>query len=392
MQFDLIDSYVEDKKWINPSIRVCKNCVMDETEPFTSFDSDGVCSNCRDYEKNAPFRLKSKQSGSKELEILVDTIKSTGRPLDYDCVVGVSGGADSSYLVYKAKELGLRPIAVHLDNGWNSELAVHNIHALLDKLKIDLDTTVLDWEEFRSLQLAFLRSSTPDVEVPTDHAIWACLMKASAKFKTPYIITGANYATENVAMHGWSYGHTDWVYIKNINKTYGTQTLKTFPHYSLFGLGFNLTVKRIKFISLLNYLDYDKSNAVVELQENLGWRAYKDKHGESTYTKFIQTILLPVKFGFDKRKAHLSSEILSETGGMTRERALEILTECPFDPKTASEDIEYVLKKLQISPDEFKRILSEAPKAFTDYKNQFKLIVRLKTFQYFLRRLGLFPL
>lgn len=392
MPYNLIDEYIESRGWSNKHLQVCKRCVMDSSESFTTFNSEGICSNCLDYDLMAPTRLKHTASSTGELEQLVDKVKLRGKNKEYDCIVGISGGADSSYLVFKAKQLGLRPLAVHLDNGWNSELAVHNIQSLLTKLSIDLHTVVLDWDEFRSLQLAFLKSSTPDVEVPTDHAIWACLMEMAKKFGVSFILSGANYATESIPMHSWSYGHADWHYIKNINRKFGTKDLASFPHYSLTKLGWNLGVRGIKFISLLNYLQYDKASAITELESAFGWRKYIDKHGESTYTRFIQTILLPIKFGIDKRKAHLSAEILSGSGKMSRERALGILNECPFDIHSLTEDINFVLKKLELSESAFNEILNAPTKSFLGYPNRYDFILKLKKVLHYLRRLGLFPL
>jgi len=206
----------------------------------------------------------------------------------YDCIIGVSGGVDSSYVAYVVRQLGLRPLAVHLDNGWDSELAVSNIKNFLNKLDIDLYTHVLDWEEFKQLQIAFLEASTPDSEVPTDHAIMAVLYKEAAKRNIQYIILGVNTVTEAIHAPRWSYGHNDWRYIKSVNRLFGKIKLKRFPHFSLFNLIYYSIIKRIKIVRILDFVNYKKQEAMRILQDELYWKPYGGKHYESIYTRFFQ--------------------------------------------------------------------------------------------------------
>jgi len=294
---------------------------------------------------------------------MISVCKKAGNAKKYDCVIGVSGGVDSTYVAYFVKTLGLRPLAVHLDNGWNSELAVSNIKFVLEKLQIELHTTVLDWEEFRNLQLAFLKSSTPDSEIPTDHAIVALIRSIAAKEGVP-IIWGVNFSSEAIMPRTWSQGHRDWAYIKKINKLFGTGKLKKYPHYSIWKLIFYDRILRQRIFSVLDYINYDKENAKKLLIDKLGWRDYGGKHHESIYTQIFQSYILPVKFGFDKRKAHYSSLILS--GQMKREEAVILLAQSPYNPNSIENDIAYLCKKLDIQEDEFYDIMAIPPRKYED--------------------------
>lgn len=345
--------------------RVCVRCIMDTTDPEITFDASGVCSHCQGYERRAQA-APSPEDRARRLEELVSRIKADGRRKPYDCVIGVSGGVDSTYLAVQAKELGLRPLAVHLDNGWDSELAVNNIERFLKRLDIDLHTHVIDWNEFRDLQVAFLRAGTPDSEIPTDHGIVALLYQVAAREGIRYVLLGDNEATESYGVPSWSQGHADWKYIREIHKTFGTAgRLRTYPHLTLMGFFHYRVLRRIRIISLLNFVRYVKAEALQYLQVNLGWRSYGGKHYESIYTKFFQAHILPAKFGYDKRKIHLSSLIAS--GQMTREAALSELARPLYEPEALSGDTDYVLKKLGLSPEEFRKIMESPPKSFWDY-------------------------
>lgn len=348
-------------------IEVCKRCVMDTTDPEIVFDENGICNHCTNAILNLskpPYSL-SKQEKQIALEKLIEEIKNNGKNKKYDCVVGISGGVDSSYVAYKVKELGLRPIAVHLDNGWDSELSVQNIENICKKLDIDLFTYVIDWEEFKDLQLSFLKASTPDSEIPTDHAIVAILYKIAAKYGIKYIMAGYNFSTESVMPKAWSYGHHDWKYIKSLQKIFGGKKLKSFPHISLLQMLYYNNIANIHRVPILNYLDYNKGEAVEIIKDKIGWRAYEYKHYESNYTKFYQAYVLPEKFNFDKRKAHFSSLIVS--GQMTREKAIEELKKdiYPFEQKR--EDRNYVINKFGITEEEFDKIMNDKPKKYQDY-------------------------
>jgi N-acetyl sugar amidotransferase len=302
-------------------------------------------------------------AGREKLEQLAAKIRADGKGKPYDCVIGVSGGVDSTYVAYLVKKLGLRPLAIHLDNGWDSELAVKNIEETLKRLGIDLYTEVLDWEEFRDLQSAFLKASTPDSEIPTDHAIVAILGNMAAKQGIKYIIIGNNVRTETHLPRAWSQGHFDWKYIRELHKRFGTRPLKTFPHFGFFTYYFRMMTQQR--IEILNYVGYNKKEALRVLQDELGWRYYGGKHYESIYTRFYQGYILPEKFGYDKRRCHLSSLICS--GEVTREQALEELSIPIYSPSMQEEDREYVTKKLGFSDEEFTDIMTAPKKSYWDY-------------------------
>jgi N-acetyl sugar amidotransferase len=347
--------------------QICTRCVMDTTDPDIEFDQTGVCNHCRAVEerrKQYPYNLDAKAK-EKELAKLVLQIKKHGKNKKYDCILGVSGGVDSTFAAYQIKKLGLNPLAIHLDNGWNTEMAVHNIEKVCKKLEIDLFTYVIDWEEFRDIQLSFLKASTPDSEIPTDFAITAISYKMAAKHRIKYIITGDNYNTESILPFAWSHGHRDWKYVKNIQRRFGSKPFKTFPRAGYFKLFYYVFVKRIKTVWLLDFIDYKKADAMKVLIDELNWQPYKGKHHESIYTKFFQAYILPEKFGFDKRKAHLSSLICA--GEITREEALKELAEELYPGLQLEEDKEYAAMKLGITPGEFESIMKMPPKRFWDY-------------------------
>jgi len=347
--------------------QVCQRCVMDTSDPGISFDEPGICSHCRAVEErkvHPPFNL-SPTAKKQELEKLINLIKESRQNRPYDCVVGISGGVDSTFTVFKSVQLGLKPLVVHLDNGWNSELAVHNIEKVCKKLQVDLITHVIDWLEFRDIQLSFLRASTPDSEIPTDLGITAILYQVAQKNKIKYIITGDNYNTESILPFAWSHGHYDWKYVKSIHKRFGSIPFKTFPRSTLWQLFYYRFIKHIHVVQLLDYLDYHREQAVNTLKEELQWQPYKSKHHESIYTKFYQAYILPQKFGFDKRRAHLSS--LIHSGEMTRPFALQELKKPLYEEKELAEDKEYVIAKLGITPNEFDQIMKAPPKSFWDY-------------------------
>ena len=351
--------------------RICARCLMDTSDPEIQFDEHGVCNHCHDYDRLIKQRIIKGAAGLLYLEKLVEQIKQAGRGKPYDCLMGVSGGVDSTYVAYVAKhKFGLRPLAVHMDNGWDSELAVKNIEETLKRLDIDLFTKVLDWEEFKDLQLAFLRASTPDSEIPSDHAIWAVIGDMAEKLKVRYILTGFNVRTETHLPRAWSQGHFDWGYIQNVHKQFGKGGLKTFPHQ-----GFITYYRRLlglQRIDILNYLDYNKQEAMQLLENELGWKYYGGKHHESIYTRFYQGYILPQKFGYDKRRSHLSSQICS--GEITRELALAELQEPAYSPSVQEEDREYVAKKLGLIDHEFDAIMNLPKKKFLDYPSYTRVL------------------
>jgi N-acetyl sugar amidotransferase len=359
-------------------LKTCVQCIMDSTDPDISFDAHGVCNHCRRYGELARRRLIPEADRQRELEGLVAQMKRCGRGRPYDCVIGVSGGVDSTYVAWLVRELGLRPLAVHLDNGWNSELAVANIEKTLKTLGIDLYTHVIDWDEFRDLQVSFLKASTPDAEVPTDHAIFALLYQQAARHGLRHVLTGVNVASEGVLPKKWGYGYFDWRYIRDVHRRFGSARLSTYPHFSLLRLFRYVFVSRIRLVPILNYVAYDKHAAMKILQEKLGWTYYGGKHYESIYTRFFQAYILPRKFTIDKRKAHYSSLICS--GQMTREQALRLMQEPVYPERLLQEDLQYSVKKLGMTHEQFDAIMAAPTKLFLDYRTSdgvFELAKRL---------------
>lgn len=339
----------------------CVRCVMDTTDPDIKFDDNGVCSHCKNAEKYvADLRDRKKKFN---LMAYIEQMKKDGQGREYDCVAGISGGVDSCYVICKLKEFGLRTLAVHVDNGWNTELSVYNIKKLMEITDTDLYTYVLNWQEFRDLQLAFLKSSTPDCEIPTDQFIMPALALAADFYQVKYAVLGVNSETESVMPRAWSHGHGDWKYIKGIHKRFGTIPLVTYPYFTrMTKMYFN---EKIKWFDVLNYIDYNKQKAKQELMKKYGWRDYGGKHYESFYTRFYQTYILPEKFGFDKRKMHLSSLIVS--GQITREEAICELELPLYDERSVERDIEYFCEKMEIGREEFDALMNAPLKTFDDY-------------------------
>lgn len=360
----------------------------DRVEPAIRFDADGVCNHCRRYDALVQARVVRGDEGQRILDGLVAKMKDAGRGRDYDCIIGVSGGVDSTYVAWLVRQRGLRPLAVHFDNGWNSELAVSNIEKVLKRLDIDLHTYVVDWEEFRDLQLAFLRASTPDGEIPTDHGIFALLWREAVAKGVRYIVSGMNFATEAMSVPGWSYGHSDWRYIEAVHRRFGRTPLRTYPHFSLFDLAWINLVRRVRTISILNYVAYDKEQAMKLLQEQLGWVYYGGKHYESIYTRFWQGYVLPRKFGIDKRYGHLSD--LVNSGQITREQALEQIQDDAYPPELQEQDRRYVIKKFELTEDEFDAIMAAPTRSFREFPNNFDRVEKLKRLVNALRARGLY--
>nr|WP_320161326.1 N-acetyl sugar amidotransferase [uncultured Methanoregula sp.] len=350
--------------------QICNKCVMDTTDPEIQFDEQGICNHCKQYDELVAKHVKTGEPGRLQLNAIIKKVKEEQKKKEYDCIIGMSGGVDSSYVACKVRELGLRPLAVHLDNGWDSELAVKNIELLLKKLDIDLYTHVIDWDEFRDIQLSFLRASTPDSEIPSDHAIFSVLYQMANKIGTKYIILGNNIRTETHLPATWSQGHMDWKYIYSVHKKFGSVPFKTFPHLDFFQYQKNLLLNET--VNILDYLDYSKKDALQYLEKEVGWRYYGGKHYESIYTRFFQGYILPKKFGFDKRKSHLSSLICS--GEMERKDALNELKSEPYPVELQNEDKTYVIKKLGLTEQEFGQIMANPPKTFWDYPSYRKTL------------------
>jgi len=369
-------------------ITQCNKCIMDMSDPDIKFNSDGICNHCIRYEKEIKKRVQVDDS---EFNKLIKKIKKSGRKKRYDCIVGVSGGVDSTYVIYLLVKQNLNPLAVHFDNGWNSELAVSNIEKVIDVLNVDLFTYVMDWEAFREIQKGMLRSLTPDGEIPTDHAINATLLDVASKHGVKYIINGMNFSTEGMAVPAWSYGHSDWCYIKSVLKYNGVKrkALSKYPHFSLTKLFYHIVIKRVKIVSILNYIEYNKENVLAIIKNKLGYRPYPQKHYESVYTRFYQGYYLPEKFNIDKRRGHYSDLIRSEQ--LDRNKALKMINTDPYeDDVKRKDDISFVLKKLRMKNGDLKKLIDDKNKGFNDYKNSSERIFKLKEFYNSLRLKGIF--
>ena len=345
---------------------------MDASATEISFDEHGVCNFCSEFEQKAARFLYRPEVDDARLAELVDAMKRAGRRKEYDCVLGVSGGVDSSYLAYRAHELGLRVLAVHFDNGWDSELAVANVERIVKKLGLGYQTYVVDWDEFRRIQLSFLRASIPNVEIPTDHALMATLYRTAAEVGTRYLLTGSNFATEGIMPNSWAYNPKDLRHLKSIHRQFGDGRFDSFPRLGYVREISYTYIRRIQRIRLLHHMPYVKADALQTLEQELGWVYYGGKHYESVFTRFFQAYILPRKFGIDKRRAHLSTLICS--GQLSRDQALTELEAPLYDPEQLREDREYVLKKLGLSEDEFERIMLEQPRRSEEYGNASGLI------------------
>ncbi len=326
-----------------------------------SFNNEDVCSYCTDFYKMKSYTFgRPKNILDAKLNNHLTKIKQQGKGKTYDCIIGLSGGVDSTYVAYLVKKLGLRALAVHFDNGWNSELAVKNIENIIFKTGFDLETYVVNWNEFKDLQRAYLKASVIDIEVLSDHMIVASLYRLCRKYKIKNIITGTNIANEFVIGKDWVYNKNDLTNIKNIHKQFGTLPLKTFPKLGFTKLFFLKWFFNLKSIDILNYQDYKKKDVKEIIVKEFGWRDYGGKHYESTWTKFYQGYILPRKFGVDKRIAHLSNLILN--GEITKEQAIEELKNNPPLPENEVNELkEYVLKKLSFPSSEWETIMNTKP-------------------------------
>lgn len=340
---------------------------MDTTDPEIVFNESGECNLCSNFlEKRAKHNYHGHGSDA-QLQHLVAEMKKAGKGKEYDCVVGLSGGIDSSYAAYIAKKNGLRVLAIHMDNGWNSEEAVLNIKNIAKKLDIDYESYVLDWEEFKNIQLAFLKASVPEAETPTDMALLAAIHIVASKYGIKHIISGGNFATEGILPKCWHYNAKDIKYFKHIQKTFGNKKLKHFPIFGYIQEMYYKLIQNMKITYLLNYIPYSKNNAMEFLQKELDWRYYGGKHYESMYTGFIQSYYLFKKFGIDYRRATLASQICTNT--ITRTEALKELEIPPYKEAKAQLEKEYIAKKLGISLNEFENIIQAPGKWYCDYPN-----------------------
>ena len=356
---------------MNENYRMCTNCVMDTTDSKITFDSDGVCDHCRTYYSEILPNWHTDERGERALRKDLERIKKEGSGRDFDCIIGMSGGSDSSYLTYIAREkFGLRPLVYHVDAGWNSQIAVNNIEKLVDKLGLDLYTEVIDWEEMKDLQLAFFKAGVPHIDTPQDHAFFAMMYRFAEKYDVKYILTGANYSTECIRNPiEWMYYQSDSIQLRDIHRRFGTRPLVRFPLTTILRHKVYLRyLKGIRVIAPLNYIPYHKAEAMDFLEKNFGWQKYPQKHFESRFTKFYESYWLFKKFGYDTRKVQYSSLIL--TGQMSRDDALERLNNPPYDEDTISQEFEYVAAKLGITVQELQGYMDAPNKSYRDYRSQ----------------------
>jgi N-acetyl sugar amidotransferase len=350
---------------------VCINCVMDSTDSNIVFDDHGVCDHCNTYKNQIEPFWYTDERGHKQLEQLVYKIKKEGNGKDFDCMMGMSGGIDSSFLLYKmVTEFGLRPLVFHVDAGWNSQIAVNNIERLVDGLGLDLYTEVINWEEMKDLQLAFFKSGVPHIDVPQDHAFFATMYKFASKYKIKTILTGGNYSTECVRNPlEWMYYQSDSIQLKDIYKKHGTGKLSDYPVTNILWHKIWLPYfKGIKLYRPLDFIPYDKDEAMQTLVDKFGYQKYPQKHFESRFTRFYEGFWLPERFNYDTRKVQYSSLIL--TGQMTREEAIDKLKTSVYTEDQIKEDFEFISNKLGIKTEELWGYFNAPKMTFKDYKSQ----------------------
>ena len=355
--------------------QICNNCIMDTSDSLIKFDGNGFCDYCNNYFSNILPTWNPNGIGSSHLKILSEKIKKDGDGKDYDCIIGISGGIDSSYVAYLAKEImGLRALLYHVDAGWNSSQSVHNIESIVEGLGLELFTEVVNWNEMRDLQLSFFKSGVPHLDTPQDHAFFAGLYNYAAKKGIKYILTGANYSTECVREPlEWHYHASDLAQLLDIHAKHGSNPLKKFPTAGIFKYKIYYRImKGIQVIKPLNYVSFKKQEAIDLLVKRFGWEPYEHKHYESRFTKFFEGFWLLKRFNYDKRRAHFSSLIL--TGQLSRAEALERISRDPYDKKMVSNDIEYIATKLRISVDELLSFMDLPKSSYRKYKNHMKLI------------------
>lgn len=359
--------------------RICTRCIMDnKTSPKITFDEKGVCCYCKKFDSdNSLFGYKGDKS-DEELKSLVEEIKNSGKGKEYDCILGISGGVDSAYLAYIATRLGLRILAVHVDAGWNSEVAVDNIEKMCKKLNIDLHTIVIDWPSMKEIQRAYMFSGLVNLDVPQDHAFLAAVFHYAMDNKISYMLNGSNYATEGILPENFGHAAVDYRHLKSVYKKCGRgkKALKKYPHFSL--VDYAWCQKNIKRVNLLNYVPYSKKLAIEVLHREFDWNYYGGKHYESRFTKFYQGSFLVDKYGFDKRRAHLSSLVVG--GEMTRDEALEAMADYSEYPKEQQiEDRDYIIKKLDISLQEWDEIMKAPAVDDKAYKGNVDKIKKLSS-------------
>lgn len=366
--------------------KVCTRCVCDDSIPGISFNENGACSLCNNYDL---IEQEFPPTGStyNKFQHIIDGIKKSQKNAKYDCLIGVSGGTDSIYTLYIAKKYGLNPLAIHIDDGCNTEISIHNVQNAVNKLNIDLYTVKINEPELADLELSFFRASIPDVETPPDMAITASLYKCAAQFRIKYIFIGNSFRTEGKMPPGWSYG--DGKYLKSIHNQFGHVNLETFPNLMLSDYFYYFIFKRIKIIRPLYYLPYVKKDVKQILKKELEWLDYGASHHESVYTRFVQGYFLPKKFAIDKRKIHYSALVRSNQ--MTRQEALMKLKSHACTDDIVKKDVQYLSKKYGISIEEFENIINSNPRSRSEFDSYYPIICKLQCIINIAYMLHLFP-
>lgn len=352
---------------------------MDTSDPEIGFDAQGICNHCREFEREAAMRWFPNEEGARRLSATIQAIVEEGSGRSYDSILGLSGGVDSSYLALKLHEWGLRPLVVHVDAGWNSELAVSNIERVVKHCGFHLHTHVVDWEEMRDLQLAYLKAGVANQDVPQDHVFFASLYQYAVRNGIRFVFSGGNFATEGIFPSAWHGPAMDAINLRAIHRQFGERKLKTYTTIGFFDyyVGFPI-LRRMRVVRPLNFMPYTKAQAIRQL-EAIGWRSYGRKHGESLFTKFFQNHYLPVRFGYDKRRAHLSSLIMS--GQMTRGQAIAELEQPLYDQDELERDINYFCKKVRVSRAQFEEIMAAPLRHYTAFRNwngRYRMLKRLQ--------------
>lgn len=347
--------------------KICVKCVSDTTMSEIVFDENGVCNFCKLHDEFVRTHPLGKE-GETLINSIVEKIKLSGKNKKYDCIVGVSGGTDSTYLLYWAVKIaGLRPLAVTFDNGWNTEIAVNNIKNATKALNVDLHTIVADWEEMKDLQRSFMKASVSDADAPSDYAIYSVLYREAVREGVKYSLNGHSFRAEGTVPKSWSY--FDGRYVKDVQKKFGRKKIKSFPLMSMMHFAYWVLFKGIRDIRVFDYIEYNKKEAKEIIKNELGWNDYGGHHHENNFTRFFQSYYLPVKFNIDKRKVEYSALIRS--GQRKREDVMEELKNpYPYDTK----DVDYVVKKLDFSNDEWAQIILQPRKTFKDFKSYYPII------------------
>ena len=354
---------------LNSDYQKCTKTVMDNiADPDIFFDEQGISNYWYQYQEVKKRELIHGKEGEQKWESTVKKLKEEGKSKKFDCIIGVSGGVDSTYVAYLVKQAGLKPLIVHFDNGWNSEIAVQNINNIINYLDSEFYTLVVDWDEFRDLQRAYLKAGVIDIEALTDHAIYGTLYKLAAKYKVKYVIGGLNHETESIMPPTWNYSKIDHFNIKDIHRQYGELPLKTYPLFDTLKKKYYGNMMKLQFMLPLNWAPYNKEKVKSIISSEIGWKDYGGKHHESIFTKFYQNYILPKKFNVDKRKPHLSNLICSEQ--ITREQALEELNAPLYKEEELKQDKEFVVKKLGFTLSEFDDIMKEPPRSHYDFETE----------------------